>query len=485
VRIRRSVAIGAAAAAAALAVPLLALPAFATSSTTPPWEPDPNSLVTSTAGTLAFFNSAGQQVTSGSNLAHLFDYAEASYGDPDKGTKATLYFALPTPGEATGNWFTAFASAATAFPNASAPSPLNTTSNPVVTLQSTDADLTNFIAETTGSTQTGYQDVYQIRLETSGPGGVGTTPDGQYWDADILVNPTAGTWTEEYPTSGTTAVATTTTLTATPTGSAQQGASVTLTATVAAADSTTPAGTIDFEQGGFSVGTGTLNSSGVATLTTSALLPSAPSGSNAAPLSAVFTPTNSSAYATSTGTLAYAINPVASVPTISGAHQVGQKETCSDGSLDFGVTASYTWLASGKSVGTGSSLVVPGSAYKKSLACRVTVHDGTGPNSAPQTSKSATVSLGKAPAPLKNKGPSISGKAAVGKTLTVKAGTWSLKGVKFKYQWLLNGKVIKGATKSSLKLAKGDKGKKISCRVTATETGYANGVATTKSVKVS
>ena len=69
--------------------------------------------------------------------------------------------------------------------------------------------------------------------------------------------------------------------------------------------------------------------------------------------------------------------------------------------------------------------------------------------------------------------------------MTVKAGTWSLKGVKFTYQWLLNGKVIKGATKSTLKLAKGDKGKKISCRVTATETGYANGVATTKSVKVS
>jgi Bacterial Ig-like domain (group 3) len=478
VRITRSAAIGAGVAVtAALALPLLALPASA-SGTAPPWEPDPNAL-----GTLTFYNSSGQPVTSGSNLAHLFDYAEASTTDPDAGTKATLYFGAPAPNVLPANWYSSLASAASAFPNSAAPAPLNTSPDPVATLGPDDADLTDFIGQVPAQTQSGYADVFQIRLATSGPGGVGTQPNGQYWDADVMVNPTAGTWTEVYPTSGTTAATTTTVLTASPANSAQQGTSVTLTATVTAADSTTPAGTVDFEQGGFPVGTGTLDSSGVATLTTSNLLPSAPSGANAAPLSAVFTPTTSSAYTTSTGTLAYVINPVANVPTISGAHQVGQKETCSDGSLDFGVTASYTWLASGKSVGTGASLVVPGSAYKKSLTCQVTVHDGTGPNSAAKTSKSATVSLGKAP--RATKAPTLSGAHRVGKTETVKAGTWSVRGVKFRYQWLLNGKVIKRATKSTLKLAKGDKGKKISCRVTAYETGYANGVATTKTVKVS
>jgi hypothetical protein len=464
----------------ALALPASALAHPLSEQTTPPWEPDPSAL-----GTLTLFNASGQAVTSGTSISHLFDYAEASTTDQFNGKTAFIEFAQPQSGNPSGIWPVSTPSNATSWPNSSYPSPLNTAADPVAFLTPAEGNLSDFISTLTPQTAVGYANVYQIRLVTSGPGGVGTLNNGGgYWDADVMVS-SSGAWQEVYPTSGTTAVTTTTVLAASPMGSAQQGASVTLTATVTAADSTTPAGTIDFEQGGFSVGTGTLNSSGVATLSTSTLLPSAPSGANAAPLSAVFTPTNSSAYTTSSGTLPYAIDPVANVPTISGPHQVGQKETCSDGSLDFGVTASFTWLASGKSIGTGSSLVVPGSAYKKSLACHVTVHDGTGPNSAPQTSVSATVSLGRAPAPLKNKGPSLSGKAAVGKTVKVKAGTWSLKGVKFTNQWLLNGKVIKHATKSSLKLSKADKGKKISCRVTASEAGYANGVATTKSVKVS
>jgi hypothetical protein len=485
VRIRKPVVIGAATAAMAIMLPLVALPASA--GTTPPWEPDPDAV-----GTLTFYNSSGQQITSGSDLTHLFDYAEASGPDALDGTKAYLEFAAPapeTPPTATGLFLTGDAFAETSFPDASAPGTLATTPNPVSAVAPTVGNLANFIASTTPQTAAGYVNVYQIRMVTTGPGGVGTQPDGTYWDADVVVNPTAGTWAEEYPVEGTTAASTTTTLTASPAGSAQQNAAVTLTATVTASDSTVPAGTVAFNAviDGIStpIGSAAVNSSGVASLAASTLLPSPPSGANAMTLTATFTPTDSSSYTPSTSSIPYTVNPVANVPTISGPHQAGQKETCSDGTLDFGVTASYTWLASGTKIGAGSSLVVPGSAYKKSLACQVTVSDAPGPASAPVTSASATVSLGKAPAPLKNKGPALSGKAAVGKTVKVKPGTWSVKGVKFKYQWLLNGKTIKGATKSSLKLSKSDNRKKLSCRVTAYETGYANGVATTKSVKVS
>jgi hypothetical protein len=149
---------------------------------------------------------------------------------------------------------------------------------------------------------------------------------------------------------------------------------------------------------------------------------------------------------------------------------------------DFGVTVSYAWLANGTKIGTGQSLLVPGSAYKKQLACQVSVHDGSGPSNA-ATSASVTVSLGK---PLTaTKKPTLAGPHKVGKVETVKPGTWSQRGATFTYQWLLNGKVIKHATKSSLKLTKADKGKKISCRVTAHDFGFANGVATTASVRVS
>ena len=478
VRINRPIAISAVSALFVIALSALAVPASASPQTTPPWEPDPNAL-----GTLTFYNTSGQVVTSGTNLEHLFDYAEASTTDPFNGTIADLGFAQPLPSTPTGSFPASPLSAATKFPNSTYPPPLNTATDPVVFLTPAEANLENFIATQTPQTAAGYANMWQVRLYTSGPGGVGTANNGGgYWDADVLVDPTTGTWTEAYPVTGTTAATTTTVLTASPQSSAQQGASVTLTATITASNSTTPAGTVEFEQDGFDLGTSTANSSGVATLTTSTLLPSAPDGTT---LSAVFTPTNTSSYQSSTGTLAYTVDPVANVPTISGPGQAGQKETCSDGTLDFGVTPSYTWLANGKSIGTSSSLVVPGSAYKESLTCQVTVHDGSGPASAPATSAAVTVSLGKALTPVKGKGPSLSGPHAVGKTETVKPGTWSEPGVTFTYQWLLNGKVIKGATKSSLKLSKADNGKKLSCRVTAHATGFANGVATTASVKVS
>jgi Bacterial Ig-like domain (group 3) len=480
VRINRSVAAAAVAAVtAALALPLLALPASASGSTTPPWEPDPATNFGTAAapvyGTLTFYNSAGQVVTSGSNLAHLFDYAEASGTDPYNGTKATLYFAAPVPGETPSSFFVGLASASTAFPNSSAPAPLNKTANPVVTLASTDADLTNFIASVPAQTAAGYADVFQIRLLTTGPGGVGSGPNGQYWDADVQVNPTAGTWTQVYPSS---LVATTTTLAITPAGSAQQFSSVTLSATETAADSTHPAGAVQFFEGSTAIGSAvTVNSSGVATLSTTALLPSAPNG---AQLNAEFTPSAAGYGPSASGPVSYTVNPVAKVPTISGPHEVGARETCSEGALDPGVKASFTWLASGKSVGTGSTLTVPSSAFKKALACKVSVSDGGGPAST-ATSKSVTV-LGALKA---TRQPTLSGPRAAGKTERVKPGTWSQKRVTFTYQWLLNGKTIKGATRSSLRLSKADKGKDISCRVTAHLKGYANGVATTKRVKVS
>ena len=486
-RIRKPVAIGAVTAIMGLAsAALLAIPASA--QTTPPWEPDPNANLcpNSTTGTLTFYNSSGQVVTSGTNLSHLFDYAEASCADPSTppGTKAELYFAAPTPDEPTGDWFSVLNSTATAYPNPSAPAPLNTATNPVVTLASTDANLANFIAQSAPQTLAGYANVYQVRVYTSGPGGIGTLGEGLYWDADVVVNPSAGTWEEEYPTTGSTVTSTTTTLSASPAGSTLQGTPVTLTATVAPA----AAGSVEFDQvvAGTSteIGTATVDATtGTATLTTSSILPSAPSGANSATITATFTPTDTATFSGSTSSpVPYTVNPAANKPTISGKHQVGQSETCSDGTLDFGVAATYTWFANTTKIGTGAKITVPASAYNKQLTCKASVSDGGGPSNT-ATSSSVKVSLGAA---LKaTKKPTLSGSHKVGKTETVHAGTWSVKGAKFTYQWLLNGKVIKKATKSTFKPTRSDKGKKLSCRVTASVSGYAKGSATTSSVKVS
>ncbi|MDR1833357.1 MAG: hypothetical protein LBQ92_01710 [Propionibacteriaceae bacterium] len=74
--------------------------------------------------------------------------------------------------------------------------------------------------------------------------------------------------------------------------------------------------------------------------------------------------------------------------------------------------------------------------------------------------------------------PTISGTAKVGSKLTAKAA-FSPK-PSYTYQWYRSGKKISGAVKSTYKLAKADKGKKITVTVTASKSGYATTAKTSK-----
>jgi hypothetical protein len=67
--------------------------------------------------------------------------------------------------------------------------------------------------------------------------------------------------------------------------------------------------------------------------------------------------------------------------------------------------------------------------------------------------------------------PTVSGVAKVDNVLHAKAKGWKPK-AKLRYQWLANGKPIAKATKSSLKLTKKLKGKRISVAVTGSRSGY-------------
>lgn len=474
-RINRRLAIVVGSALLAASMPLLAV-APASAVTTPTWEPDPGAL-----GSLTFFNAAGTAVTGGADLTHLFDFAEASTTDANTGLKATLEFAKPVPNTPTGSFPNALASASSTTPNPAAPAPLNTAPNPVATSGDSGANLANFIAGQTANTAAGFVHVWQVRVVTSGGAGGGSNPNAQYWEDDIMVNPTAGTWTEIYPVQGAAAVTTTTALAASPASSAKQHQSVTLTATVTAMDSSHPAGSVAFSQDGQSLGAGTFDATtGIGSLTTTALLPSAPSGTK---LTATFTPSDTSSYSPSTSAaLHYTVNPVAKTPAISGPHQVGGTETCKAVGLTFGVTASYTWLVSGKKAATGKTYKVAASALKKKLSCTAAVHDGSGPSSS-ATSKSVTVSLGKA---LKaTKKPTLSGAHQVGKKESAAHGKWSPAATSYSYQWFVGSKKIKGATKPSLVLKTTERGKLITCHVKAHRAGYATGTATTKGVKVS
>jgi hypothetical protein len=66
----------------------------------------------------------------------------------------------------------------------------------------------------------------------------------------------------------------------------------------------------------------------------------------------------------------------------------------------------------------------------------------------------------------------ISGTAKVKKTLTARATGWG-SGVTITYKWLRNGSTISSATRSTYKLSKSDKGKRISVQLRVAKAGYA------------
>jgi len=300
---------------------------MASAATTPPWEPDPNAL-----GSLTFYNSAGQVITGGTNLSHLADFVQASTTDATNGTKATLEFAAPVPSTPTGSFTTSIVSASTNFPNAAAPAPLNTSTHPVVTLAAGDANLAAFIQANTPQTAAGFANVFQVRLVTSGAGGVGTVGAGTYWEDDILVNPTTGSWSIEFPAVVT---ATTTTLTANP-ATATVGQSDTLTAT----ESPAAAGTVDFKDGATDLGSAAVNGSGVATMATTF----STAGSHS--LTATFTPTDPTSFSGSTGNLTLTVNPAAT-PTTTTLAVSQNGSTGSDVSMSATVLSGSTPVTAG------------------------------------------------------------------------------------------------------------------------------------------
>lgn len=90
------------------------------------------------------------------------------------------------------------------------------------------------------------------------------------------------------------------------------------------------------------------------------------------------------------------------------------------------------------------------------------------------------------PAALANASrPTISGRAVVGKRLRVTRGAWTpATGVSFTYQWLADGRKIKHATRTRLKVTEALLGKRLRVRVTARTAGETLVVTTGRTPKV-
>lgn len=148
-----------------------------------------------------------------------------------------------------------------------------------------------------------------------------------------------------------------------------------------------------------------------------------------------------------------------------------------------GVSASYQWLRSGKSIkgATRSSYKLTAADVGKRIQSRVSL---TKKGYKGRLLTSASVSVSKAT--IKNtKRASIAGQKSYGQTLKVSAGKYSASPTTFGYQWHRNGKKIKGATKGSLKMSAADIGRNISVTVRASRPGYHSTSSTTTASKIS
>ncbi|PZG13393.1 hypothetical protein C1I95_23800 [Micromonospora craterilacus] len=105
-------------------------------------------------------------------------------------------------------------------------------------------------------------------------------------------------------------------------------------------------------------------------------------------------------------------------------------------------------------------------------------------NTAASATSASTGAVAKGSAPKATKKPKITGTAKVGRTVKLSVGTWSPSATSYKYEWRLNGKIIKGATGKSLKLKSSMRNKRITVTVIAKRTGHLDGRATSASVLV-
>ncbi|WP_436525597.1 hypothetical protein [Actinoplanes sp. HUAS TT8] len=181
--------------------------------------------------------------------------------------------------------------------------------------------------------------------------------------------------------------------------------------------------------------------------------------------------------ATLTGGLTVTAAPLTLVkaPAISGTVRVGSTVKATTGTWTPAATAyTYQWTANGATIkgATASAYVIPATLRGKRLAVTVTAKRADRANSA---ATSAGVLVGYGVAPRATTAPKISGTVKAGRKVKVSAGAWTPRPEAYRYQWLLNGKAIKGATGSSLTISRAWAGKKLSVQVTVKKTGYYDG----------
>ncbi|WP_433792869.1 FlgD immunoglobulin-like domain containing protein [Actinoplanes sp. CA-252034] len=172
-------------------------------------------------------------------------------------------------------------------------------------------------------------------------------------------------------------------------------------------------------------------------------------------------------------------------PSVSGTVRVGSTVRVAAGTWSPAATGyAYQWYANGAAIkgATGTAYQITAGVLGKRLTVRVTASRAGHPSGSSSSASSAVVARG--PAAKATARPKVTGKAKVGRTVRAAAGSWSPKADSYRYEWRLNGKLIKGATAATLKLKSSMRGKKLTVTVIARKAGHLDGRATSVTVSV-
>ncbi len=167
-------------------------------------------------------------------------------------------------------------------------------------------------------------------------------------------------------------------------------------------------------------------------------------------------------------------SPATGAPTINGTAQLGETLTTNTSGIAdedglSGAAFSYQWLAADTAIqdATGSTYTLEEADEGKTIGVRVSFTDDAG-NEETLTS-AATDAVDARPNSPATGGPTISGTAQVGETLTADTSgiedADGLTNATFRYQWLADDAAIAGATGNIYTLAAADEGKTIGVRV--------------------
>jgi len=167
-------------------------------------------------------------------------------------------------------------------------------------------------------------------------------------------------------------------------------------------------------------------------------------------------------------------------PVLLGAPNVGSTLTAASGIWEPGVILAFQWLRDGLVISGAASdkytLVDDDAAHKISVSVT-----GAWPGFSSPRQVSASVSV---PGKVMKIGlTKVTGSYRVGQILNASCSIWA-RGAKVTYQWMLDGKPIKGATAKSLKLLPSFKGRRISLIVVQRAVGFNEAKFTTTSTRV-